>query len=137
MRSINAALEQRIIPATSRSGTVRDCIVFQVPLPPPANSLFANVAGKGRVKSRRYRAWIKEAGWLVRSQRVGTIEGAVQIRVEISNSAKSDTDSFFKSILDLAVRNGLIEDDNSKIVRGLTLDFADIEGARVTIRRAV
>lgn len=116
---------------------MRDCIVFTVPLPPPANSLFANVAGKGRVKSRRYRAWIKEAGWLVRSQRVGSIEGAVQIRVEIPNSARADTDAYFKGLVDLCVRNGLIEDDNSKVVRGLTLDFADIEGARVTIRRAI
>ena len=98
--------------------------------------MFANAPGIGRVKSRRYRTWIKEAGWLVRSQRVGQICGPVKIEIVISNNARGDGDNFIKSLVDLAVRNGLIEDDNPRIVRGLTLDFADIEGARVTIRRA-
>lgn len=39
-------------------------LIIDMPLPPSANALFAN-AGKGRVKTPEYKAWIEEARWHV------------------------------------------------------------------------
>lgn len=127
-------LASRIIPTEHRRIASRDVIEFECPLPPPLNSLFANAA-KGRVKSRDYRNWIKEAGWIVLGLRLGHIAGPVNINILVTNRSKADTDAFFKPLLDLCVRQNLIEDDNSKIIRHLDHDFADIDGAKVTIRR--
>ena len=34
---------------------------FDLPLPPSVNGCFANVPGKGRVRTAQYRAWRKQA----------------------------------------------------------------------------
>src|SRR4051812_30722336 len=119
----------------ARSIPLRDKVEFTVPLPPPLNGLFFNVPGKGRVKSRRYREWIKEAGWAVAAARVGHIAGPVKVDILLPNSVRADTDAYFKALLDLAVRHSVIEGDNSKIVRSLSVGFGDGVGAKVTISR--
>lgn len=129
-------LASRIIPVEKRSIAPRESIEFQVPLPPPLNSLFANVPGKGRVKTGRYRAWIKEAGWSILAARVGHIDGPVSVKITLPNTARGDTDAYAKATLDLCVRHGLIEDDRGRIIRSLTMDFGDVDGAKVVIRRA-
>lgn len=35
-----------------------------LPLPPSVNNLYANRRGGGRVKTRDYRGWLAEAGWV-------------------------------------------------------------------------
>jgi len=126
----------RAIAIERRSVPVRDSIEFTVPLPPPLNGLYANVPGKGRVKTRRYREWIKEAGWIIQGGRLGQIAGPVTVEIVLPRYARGDTDAYFKSLMDLAVRHGLIEDDKGKIVHGLSVSFWDQDKPKVTIRRA-
>jgi hypothetical protein len=39
-------------------------------MPPSVNTIYANVPGKGRVKSARYKTWLKAAGWDIAAQRL-------------------------------------------------------------------
>lgn len=36
--------------------------------PPSTNNLFRNLPGRGRVRSDKYKAWQKEAGWEIKDQ---------------------------------------------------------------------
>jgi hypothetical protein len=39
-----------------------------IPYPPSVNHLFATKKGGGRVKTAAYKAWITEAGWMIKIQ---------------------------------------------------------------------
>jgi hypothetical protein len=49
-------------------GWLRDVIAFTCPAPPSANALFANVPGRGRVRTARYQKWAETAGWEIKVQ---------------------------------------------------------------------
>ncbi|CAO4192361.1 hypothetical protein [Methylorubrum extorquens] len=51
--------QRRIVPS----------VEIRFPLPPSTNSLFANVVGRGRVKTTKYRAWRQQAALLIDVQR--------------------------------------------------------------------
>ena len=56
---------RKIAPRANQSAI----ILTGLALPPSVNQLFANVAGKGRVRTGRYRAWAQVAGWQIKTQR--------------------------------------------------------------------
>jgi len=126
----------RVVQVERRRIASKDEIVFSSPLPPGTNNLFLNIAGKGRIKSRRYRDWIKEAGWSIQAARCGWIDGPVTVAITLPDKMRLDTDAAIKPLLDLCVRHHLIEDDAARIIRGLSVSLAPIDGAKVTIRRA-
>jgi hypothetical protein len=126
---------------TTTSGTARvSCTVDDEPLcrftltrPPSTNALYANVPGKGRVKTRRYREWITAAGWEMRAQGIhplgfGATNGRVR-QVLIENVGRVDVDNI-KAIPDLLTRMGLIIDD--KMIDRLIVDRAGT-GDKVTV----
>jgi Holliday junction resolvase RusA-like endonuclease len=82
-------------------------------MPPSANNLFLNVPHCGRVKSPAYRAWLSEAGWRLREQRVQKLKGPVGITISaaIPERQKRDLDNCFKGLCDLLAAHGIIEDD--------------------------
>lgn len=86
-----------------------------IPAPPSVNALFANVAGKGRVKSKRYREWLNAAGWRLQAQKskwpaipTGSAYG-VAIRLPLN--IRTDIDNTAKPILDLLTSFGVTPDD--------------------------
>ena len=91
-------------------------ISFTLPAPPGVNTLYANVPGKGRVKTKRYRAWIKEAGWVMRVSPNGTlnhwtpITGPVNVTI-LGGNARQDNDAGVKAIFDLMTRMRVWLDD--------------------------
>lgn len=85
---------------------------FFIPLPPTANSLFANAPGKGRVRTTKYRSWATAAGWMIKTQCVGPVPGSrwcVSIEAPIGHTR--DLDNVAKPTLDLLVAMHLIGDD--------------------------
>lgn len=84
-----------------------------VPAPPSTNALFRNVAGRGRVKTAEYKAWLDTAGWRLKAQRPAAVPGrvVVVIGIERENSC-SDIDNRSKALLDLLVSHKIIENDN-------------------------
>lgn len=87
-------------------------ISFTLPAPPSVNNLFANVPGKGRVRSDRYRAWANAAGWTIKAH--GPLQPVMWGRVSVSiltGNVRQDIDNGTKAILDLLVDMAVIADD--------------------------
>lgn len=86
-------------------------ISVQLPKPPTVNQLYANVPGKGRVKTARYRTWLNAAGWDLKAARCDRIAGPVAVHYLVPDSARFDGANLEKAISDLLVEHELIDDD--------------------------
>ena len=107
-----------------------------LPMCPTANNLFAG-NGKRRYRTKEYKSWAKEAGWILASQRPAKSIGAVSVLIEVS--LRESTDSWDlanreKATLDLLVEHKVIQGDNRPYVRKLAMEWADVDGIRVTIK---
>lgn len=106
--------------------------------PPSTNSLWRSFRGRN-ILSARARKWSDDASRDLLSQGARSILGPVEVSIELCSpwNKDYDPDNRIKSILDLLVRNQVIEDDNHKIVRKLTVSIGeDFKGAKVTLRKA-
>lgn len=88
---------------------------LKIPPPPSVNALFANVAGKGRVRSAKYRQWATAAGWMLQSQRAlwPAIEAGkpYSVALNLPRNYRSDIDNAAKGPIDLLVSLGIVPDD--------------------------
>ncbi len=102
--------------------------------PPSVNSLFRNVAGKGRVRTKRYKEWSSAAGW--DCLRKGSITGPFTISIILSRKKRrknADLDNHgTKAILDLLVAHKIIEDD--KYAERISIEWGDCEGWYAEVR---
>lgn len=85
-------------------------IVLDLPRPPSVNALYFNKPGKGRIKTPAYRAWIKEAGWLLVSQRPKAVLGEYKLHVLVGPT-RADIDNLAKAINDLLQRHQVVTND--------------------------
>lgn len=107
---------------------------YPLPRPMSVNNAFANVAGKGRVKSSRYQTWRQAAGWELKSQGpIIKVPGKVVIDLIVPRT-RMDLDNTFKPYLDLLVDLGAIDDDRH--VEGINAWWTDAPVGRVVIRSA-
>ncbi len=106
-------------------------------VPPSVNSMYRNVRGKGRVKSRDYINWQKQSAVEVMIQRPRRHIGRVEIEIRIPEDQcrkTSDCDNRAKACLDLLVKQGIIIDDSMSFVRRTSVEFArDIEQTEIII----
>lgn len=109
-------------------------IGLTLPRPPSVNSLFFNKPGKGRVKTSEYRAWRIEAGWMLEMQKPQAIKGPVRVEYLVEDKGKTDLGNLEKAITDLLVSHGLIEGDGREVVRRIAMEWAQIDGVRVTVK---
>lgn len=88
---------------------------FRLPYPPSVNKAFRNVAGRGRVKSKEYRAWAEEAAIRARLQ-IKTQRVPGPFRCEIiatkPDNRRRDLDNLLKTALDLLNSESIIDDDS-------------------------
>lgn len=110
---------------------------FQITPPPGVNSLYRNVAGRGRVKTGKYKAWIGCALKEMLAQRVRPVEPPVAIEIMLPAKMRGDLDGRSKGLIDLLVRAEIIPDDNKAIVRSLSMSFHDEELTKVCVRTIV
>ena len=113
-----------------------DLQVFDIKaLPPSANNLFANVRGKGRVKTERYKGWLNAAGWDVLLAKPKTMQFPVKVTILIRrHNKRSDIDNQNKPLLDLLVKHGVLIDDSQ--VMSLTTEWSEaVEGCRIFIEK--
>ena len=87
-------------------------IRLELPLPPSVNALYANVPGKGRVKTKAYREWIR-AAWYVSlpAHPYARIEGSFTAEVAIFQPKGGDLDGRLKALFDFCKTIGAIKDD--------------------------
>lgn len=113
-----------------------------LPFPPSVNSLFFNVRGRGRVKTKRYSDWIVDAGMAAKAQmrlhdyRVEGPFGLEAIAYR-PDKRKRDLDNLLKPILDLLGPKtlGVIEDDH--LCQSIKIEWQprqrDRQGVRVLV----
>lgn len=104
-------------------------------LPPSTNHLFRNVAGRGRVNTSAYLAWVVTAGLKVREAVAEAGRPAISGRWWIiikADARNRDLDNLAKPILDLLVAQQVVPDD--RYCDRVTIEReADVFGAHVTV----
>jgi Holliday junction resolvase RusA-like endonuclease len=112
----------------------RGPVSVTVPMPPSVNNLFATTSDGGRRRSGRYNQWRETAGNMVNASRMRRIAGpvAIAIRLEEPNN-RADIDNFAKTLIDLLVWMSVIDGDDSRTVRKLTMEWANVQGAQITV----
>lgn len=105
-----------------------------LPFPPSVNSVYANVFGKGRVKRKAYKDWIKSAGWELQAQRPRKFTERVRVVIGINPPRKNagDVDNRVKPVLDLLVRHQVIPDDKAEFVASVLCKWVS-EGPECTV----
>lgn len=91
-------------------------IMLSLPMPPSTNALYRNVAGRGRVKTERYKTWLRAAGNEVLAtplSRRAPIKGKFTLTVLAGRPDKGqrDLDNLLKAVGDLLQAHELIEND--------------------------
>jgi Holliday junction resolvase RusA-like endonuclease len=100
---------------------------LSLPYPPTLNNLFANVPGKGRVKSNTYRRWLAEALALLRAQRAPKVLGSYHLRILAYRPDRRarDLDNLAKTTSDVLKLAGVIEDDS--LAKTISMAWSDDE----------
>lgn len=113
---------------------------FTLPYPVSVNGLFAS--GKTRrFKSQKYCDWLLEAGLTLAQIKPPRIIGPVHLHYilqEKNDKIRRDLMNFEKATTDLLVSHGIIEADDVRIVREITMKWSKaVEGIQVTIESLV
>jgi Holliday junction resolvase RusA-like endonuclease len=109
-------------------------MIIEIPRPPSVNGLYRNVAGRGRVKTLRYRTWIRAAGNEINAQRpLEPISGPYVAEITV-DKGRADLDGLAKGPLDLLVALGLTPDD--KHLQRLTMIHQAGSGCIVKVEAA-
>lgn len=111
--------------------------VIRLSMPPTDNHLFAGV--KRRYRTKEYQAWLKEAGWQIATQRPSQHALGVSVLIEVSDHESNnswDLTNRQKAAMDLLVKHQIIQDDSKRYVRRFAMEWADIDGIRITIEGA-
>lgn len=113
-------------------------VKIQIPYPVSVNTMYRNVRGKGRVKTKKYIDWVKEAErrlWGMHWKERIHIYGKVQIHIKVKrpDKRKRDIDNLAKGILDFLTFQNIIDDDSN--VEKLIIEWVydGPAGATVTI----
>ena len=96
-------------------------LTLHIPRPPSVNALYANVPGKGRVKTKRYRDWIMHAGLIanpqlyhVRGRNLIPFTGDVGALITV-NKDRCDLPNLEKAPFDFLKTMGVYKDDKQVI----------------------
>ena len=108
-------------------------MILTLPFPPSVNSMFRNVNGRGRVKSAEYKAWLVEAGVMLKQQKPRPPNGRVRITVDLDDKRRGDADNRIKPIIDLLVAHGVIPDDSKTYVKRMSIGWERVDDCVVSI----
>lgn len=84
-----------------------------LPLPPSTNHLYANVPGVGRVKTMRYKQWIKAADkyYLAQLRNIKPVSGPISLAIRLPANTRGDTSNRIKAAEDYLVKRQITGDD--------------------------
>jgi len=96
-------------------GEVVDAVRIILPVPPSVNTMYFNVPGRGRVKTKEYSLWRTAAVAMIQAQtlREKRIEGHISIRIILPAKMRGDLDNRIKPLLDALVESKKIDDDRN------------------------
>ena len=113
-------------------------ITLSLPFPPSVNALYRNVSGRGRVKTERYKTWLRAAGNELLATPLGQrvpIEGKFILTVLAGRPDKRirDLDNLLKAPLDLLQAHGLIKNDG--LAQSITVAWSPmVAKCRIEVR---
>lgn len=104
--------------------------------PPSLNNIYANIPGRGRVKSGRYKVWRSAAGWDIKAA-IGpsfeTYSCPVLLDLTVEKPrVRSDISNRIKAVEDLLTEMGVIADDS--LVMEVRARWGQVKGARIELR---
>jgi hypothetical protein len=97
---------------------------FRLPVPPSTNNAFVNVQRRGRVKSKSYTAWLREADKWYQLQRLHALKpilGPRSLRILLPK-IRGDASNRIKLIEDYLVSRGLTGDDRDNVKVSIAVD---------------
>lgn len=106
-------------------------MTLRLPIPPSVNSLYANIPGVGRITSKRYKAWQKEAGWQILIQRPNKVWGPYKLVITVPQKMRGDIDGRLKGIIDLLVTHRVTQDD--KLLASVSIKRGDVSEMEIEI----
>ena len=92
----------------------RERLPFRITLPlaPSINALFGQAPGRKRYPMPAYKAWIEEAGWLLKQSHPPRYPGQIWLAITYPDSGRLDLDNRIKMYPDLLKKHGVIVDDS-------------------------
>jgi crossover junction endodeoxyribonuclease RusA len=101
-------------------------VVLDLGFPPSTNNLFATHGNRRRL-SEAYIKWRTENGWRLMTQKPASIKGLVNIRIDLvaPDRRHRDCDNRAKAPIDLLVAHGVIEGDDSRFVKRISIGWED------------
>ena len=100
-------------------------IKIVLPFPPSVDGLYGGGSGQKRFPSKRYKAWLN----IVPELEPFGIKGPVKIKYTYAwpDARRRDGQNYMKATTDYLVKQGVLEDDNWKVVGGETWDHVGID----------
>jgi len=87
-------------------------IVLTLPLAPSVNALW-RISGSQMYRTKQYKDWAEEAGWMIRQQTKESIEGPYALHIRaLKTKKRRDLDNILKATSDLLVEMKVVEDDS-------------------------
>lgn len=117
----------------SHIGNKSPITVLDLPKPISVNRMFGQAPGHKRYPTAEYKKWQIAAMTALRAQRYHIYAGRVEIMMILPNKGRYDLDGQPKGVLDLLVKEGIIQDDNRQVVPLLILQEGDVTGVKVII----
>lgn len=107
-------------------------IVLNLPEPPSVNAAYANVVGKGRIKTKAYKSWETECLWMMKQAKPGIIKGEYTVALFLSEATRKDVDNCLKPTLDLLAKVGVSEDDR-RCYGAVSVKSPDVEAGKCRV----
>ena len=100
---------------------------LSLPFPVPLHACFIKNIGGSGIPSKRYKTYASEAAATIMAQGSPKVSGPVSVRFYLCapTKAKRDGDNLLKCLFDTLTSNGVIEDDNNRIVRRFSLEWVE------------
>ncbi len=117
-----------------RRAIKREPVTLKLPCAISVNNLFANVPGRGRVPSSRYKSWKAEAANMIVQQGRPHIIGPIELSMMFQeDGCRADLGNLEKAVTDILVSMRVIEGDSKATVRKIILQWLDTQGTLVHI----
>jgi Holliday junction resolvase RusA-like endonuclease len=100
-------------------------IEFSLPFPPSVNSLFGGGSAQKRFKSKKYKEWEKSCPVIP----MVMLDKPVTITLTyfLPDMRLRDIDNYSKAVIDKMVNDGVLMDDNFKIIQELIARFGGVD----------
>jgi len=107
---------------------------FDLDLGPSVNAMYANAPGRGRIKSKAYKSWVRGQLKALLAQRARPVQAPVSIELFLPDTMRGDASNRIKAVEDLLVKAGIIPNDSKKFVRSVGISFHGAAQMRVRVQ---